>query len=195
MTSLASNEVNSAQTLARRMPRVTPATLDRDRNLADTLPGMQARLVTARGQLAAAYRTPVGAAETERRFIAVTRAYDRLVEGYEAAYRVAVGPTVKRSLFRITKGRRSPDAMAMLVRLDSVRAARQQHLLHASAAVRVPNSLQTSSHAAYGPHGAGMHFDPTPPLGPKATRDYGVDLDRTLDSEAHDAAIASSRTS
>ncbi|HET8616351.1 MAG TPA: hypothetical protein VFL94_12560 [Actinomycetales bacterium] len=188
MTSLASNDVNTAQTLARRMPRVTAATLERDRHLADTLPGLEARLVTARGRLAAAYRTPVGADETQRRFIAVTRAYDALVLGYEAAYRVAVGPTVKRALFRITNGRQSPQAKATLLRLDAVRTARQQHLLHASDAVRVPGSVQTSSRAAYGPHGAGMHFDPKPPLGPLPTRTYGVNLNGLLDREAEDAA-------
>jgi hypothetical protein len=189
MTSLASNDVNTAQTLARRMPRVTAATLERDRHLADTLPGLEARLVTARGRLAAAYRTPMGADETQRRFSAVTRAYDALVEGYEAAYRVAVGPTVKRALFRITNGRQSAQAKATLLRLDAVRTARQQHLLHASDAVRVPNSVQTSSHAAYGPHGAGMHFDPKPPLGPAPTRTYGVSMDGVLDTEARAAAV------
>lgn len=189
MTSLASNDVNTAQTLARRMPRTTPATLERDRHLADTIPSLEHRLVNARAQLGAAYRTPVGASETQRRFQAVTRAYDGLVQAHEAAYRVAVGPTVKRALFRITKGRQSPTALAALRHLDAVRTARQQHLLHASAAVRVPNSVVVSSHAAYGPHGAGMHFDPRPPLGPAATRTYGVDMDRTLDIEARDAEL------
>jgi hypothetical protein len=186
MTSLASNDVNTAQTLARRMPRVTPATLERDRNLAETIPSLEHRLVTARGRLAVAYRTPVGAEETQRRFQAVTRAYDTLIEAYEAAYRVAVGPTVKRALFRVTQGRQSPQAKAVLTHLDAARTARQRHLLHASAAVRVPASVTVSSHAAYGPHGAGMHFDPNPAFGP--VRDYGVDLDRTLDTEAQDAA-------
>jgi hypothetical protein len=189
MTSLASNDVNSAQTLARRMPRVTPATLERDRNLADTIPALEHRLVTARGRLAAAYRTPMGWEETQRRFTAVTRAYDKIIEAYEAAYRVAVGPTVKRALFRITNRRQSPDAKAALVHLDAAHTARQQHLLHASDAVRTPGSVQTSSHAAYGPHGAGMHFDPEPPLGPLPTRTYGVDLRRTLDAEAGAAAL------
>lgn len=189
MTSLASNDVNTAQTLARRMPRTTLATLERDRHVADTIPAREHRLVNARGQLASAYRTPVGAEETQRRFQAVTRAYDGLVEAHEAAYRVAVGPTVKRALFRITKGRQSPTALAVLRHLDAVRTARQQHLLHAAASVRVPNSVVLSSHAAYGPHGAGMHFDPTPPLGPAATRTYGVNMDRTLDIEAQDAAL------
>jgi hypothetical protein len=194
MTRLASNDVNIAQTLARRMPRVTPATLERDRNLADTLPALEHRLVTARGRLAAAYRTPIGAAETQRRFLAVTMAYNALIEASEAAYRVAVGPTVKRSWLRMVKGRHSPQAGAALARLEFARRAKEQHLLHASAAVRVPNSVQTSSHAAYGPHGAGMHFDPVAPLGPKATRQYGVDMERTLDAEARAASPAPVRS-
>lgn len=193
MTDLASSDVDTAQTLSRRMPRVTPATLDRDRNLMETIPALEHRLVTARGRLAAAYRTPMGAEETQKRFLAVTRAYNALIEGYEAAYRVAVGPTVKRALFRITKGRHSVEAKAALLRLEQARAAREQHLLHASAATRMPNSLQTSSHAAYGPHGAGMHFDPQPPLGPQPTRDYGVDMARTLDTEARAAAAQLAR--
>jgi hypothetical protein len=188
MATLSTSDVNTAQTLARRMPRVTPATLERDRVLADTIPALEHRLVTARGRLAEAYRTPMGADETRRRFETVTRAYNNLIAAYEAAYRVAVGPTVKRALFRIAKGRQSVGAKAALLRLEQARAAREQHLLHASPAVRVPNSLRTSSHAAYGPHGAGMHFDPEPPLGPSATRAYGVDLDETLDQEAQAAA-------
>jgi hypothetical protein len=195
MTRLASNDVNIAQTLARRMPRATPATLERDRHLADTLPALEHRLVTARGRLADAYRTPVGAAETQRRFLAVTMAYNALIEASEAAYRVAVGPTVKRSWLRMVKGRHSPQAGAALARLEFARRAKEQHLLHASPSVRVPNSVQTSSHAAYGPHGAGMHFDPVPPLGPQPTRQYGVDMDRTLDAEAGAATDASLRTS
>jgi hypothetical protein len=195
MTRLASKDVNTAQTLARRMPRATPATLERDRHLADTLPALEHRLVTARGRLAAAYRTPVGAAETQRRFLAVTMAYNALIEASEAAYRVAVGPTVKRSWLRMVKGRHSPQAGAALARLEFARRAKEQHLLHASSAVRVPNSVQISSHAAYTPHNvAGMHFDPVPPLGPEPTRQYGVDMERTLDTEARDAALAS-RTS
>jgi hypothetical protein len=190
MTRLASNDVNIAQTLARRMPRSTPATLERDRNLADTISGLEHRLVTARGRLSAAYRTPQPAEELQRRFLAVTLAYNALIEGYEAAYRVAVGPTVKRSLHRVVKGRHSNQATAALARLEAARRGKEQHLLHASAAVRVPSSVRTSSHAAYGPHGAGMHFDPLPPLGPEPTRDYGVDLQRTLDTEARDAALS-----
>jgi hypothetical protein len=190
MTRLASNDVNIAQTLARRMPRSTPATLERDRNLADTIPALEHRLVTAQGRLAAAYRSPQPAAEIQKRFLAVTLAYNAVIEGYEAGYRLAVGPTVKRSLHRVVKGRQSTNAKNQLVRLDAARRAKEQHLLRASAAVRVPNSVQTSSHAAYGPHGAGMHFDPVPPLGPEPTRQYGVDLDRTLDAEARAAAAA-----
>jgi hypothetical protein len=188
MTRLASNDVNIAQTLARRIPRSTPATLERDRNLAETVPALEHRLVTAQGRLSAAYRTPQQAAEIQRRFLAVTLAYNALIEGYEAAYRLAVGPTVKRSLHRVVKGRHSSEAKNQLLRLDAARRAKEQHLLHASAAVRVPNSMRTSSHAAYGPHGAGMHFDPMPPLGPEPTRHYGVDLQRMLDTEARDAA-------
>jgi hypothetical protein len=189
MTRLSSNDVNIAQTLARRMPRSTPATLEHDRTVADTIPALEHRLVTARGRLSAAYRTPQPAAETQRRFLAVTLAYNALIEGYEAAYRVAVGPTVKRSLHRVVKGRQSTNAKNQLVRLDAARRAKEQHLLHAQAAVRVPSSVRTSSHAAYGPHGAGMHFDPVPPLGPEPTRRYGVDLQRTLDTEARDADL------
>jgi hypothetical protein len=195
MTRLASNDVNIAQTLARRMPRSTPATLQRDRQLADTIPALEHRLVTAQGRLSVAYRTPQLAAEIQKRFLAVTLAYNALIEASEAAYRIAVGPTVKRSLHRLVKGRQSPAARSALVRLESARRAKEQHLLHASAAVRVPNSVRTSSHAAYGPHGAGLHFDPVPPLGPMSTRQYGVDMKRTLDTEARDAATASSRTS
>jgi hypothetical protein len=194
MTRLASNDVNIAETLGRRMPRATPATLERDRHLADTIPALEHRLVTARGRLATAYRTPVGAEDTQRRFLDVTLAYNALILASEAAYRVAVGPTVKRSLWRVVKGRHSPQATAALVRLESARRAKEQHLLHASASVRVPNSVQTSSRAAYGPHGAGMHFDPVPPLGPTPTRRYGVDLERLLDTEARDAADPSPRT-
>jgi hypothetical protein len=194
MTRLASNDVNIAQTLARRMPRSTPATLARDRQLADTIPALEHRLVTAQGRLSIAYRTPQLAAEIQQRFLAVTLAYNALIEASEAAYRIAVGPTVKRSLHRVVKGRQSTAAKSALVRLEAARRAKEQHLLHASAAVRVPNSVRTSSHAAYGPHGAGMHFDPVPPLGPTPTRQYGVDMKRTLDTEARDAAL-SSRTS
>jgi hypothetical protein len=189
MTRLASSDVNIAQTLARRMPPATPATLEHDRELADTRPELERRLAAARERLTDAYRTPAGAADTQRRVLAVTIAYNALIEANEAAYRVAVGPTVKRSWLRKAKGRHSPEAGAALVRLEEARRAKEQHLLHASAAVRVPNSLQTSSHAAYGPHGAGLHFDPVPPLGPRATRQYGVDMDRTLDAEARATAL------
>jgi hypothetical protein len=175
------------------MPRSTPATLERDRNLADTISGLEHRLVTAQGRLSAAYRTPQPAAELQRRFLAVTLAFNALIEGYEAAYRVAVGPTVKRSLHRVVKGRHSNRAGAALARLEAARRGKEQHLLHASAAVRVPNSVQTSSHAAYGPHAAGMHFDPLPALGPEPTRDYGVNMERTLDTEARDAALSPAR--
>lgn len=189
MTSLASNAVNTAQTIARRMPRITPAMIERDRELAETIPQLEQRLAAARARLVEAYRTPVGAEETQRRFEAVTRAYDALILAHEADYRVAVGPTVKRGLFGIGQRRQSPAANAALTHLEAVRTARQRHLLHASAAVRVPNSVVVSSRAAYGPHGAGMHFDPNPPFGPPATRTYGVDLDRTLDTEAADAEL------
>ncbi len=72
----------------------------------------------------------------------------------------------------------------MVRQLDHLRTSEQQHLLEVPAGVRLPMCARPNSHAAFGPHYAGMDGDLASPLGPPTRRAWGVDLVAVIDEAA-----------
>lgn len=184
MTTLVSATVNPVDTAGRSEPRRSAEQVAQDSALAERLPERLRRLTEAQAALDEAYRTPMGDVETHRRFGAVTKAHVEVIAAGEAAYRASLGRTTGLAIWRVARRRNTPQAKAWLVKLDGWRYNHQAHLLSAGKPARVPNSIRATSRSAYGPHGAGMHSDPSPALGPASTRTYGVDPRAILNAEA-----------